>query len=121
MFWYFNKTMRIAIQGLHVSERSLENVKKHLSDGNKVVLMPIYKSFADAIIYVYIHMRYNLEAPFIFGNLEDTPDIKLFNMWLKKVGYIYSRRTYKSSVQSRYINSSMLKEIIENNKLTMVF
>jgi len=113
--------MRIAIQGLHVSERSLENVKKHLSDGNKVVLMPIYKSFADAIIYVYIHMRYNLEAPFIFGNLEDTPDIKLFNMWLKKVGYIYSRRTYKSSVQSRYINSSMLKEIIENNKLTMVF
>jgi glycerol-3-phosphate O-acyltransferase len=83
--------------------------------------MPIYKSMADAFIYIYIHNHFNLEAPFIFGNREDTPPIKLFERWLKSAGYIYSRRSYNQSVQSRYINSAMLKEIIENNKLTMVF
>lgn len=83
--------------------------------------MPIYKSMADAFIYIYIHNHFNLEAPFIFGNKEDTPPIKLFEKWLKSAGYIYSRRSYNQSVQSRYVNSAMLKEIIENNKLTMVF
>lgn len=91
-----------------MGEHSLAAVKKLLSDGKKVILMPIYKSFADAFIYIYIHMRYNIEAPFIFGNMEDTPDISLFKKWLKSAGYIYSRRSYKSSVQSRYINSAML-------------
>ncbi len=56
----------------------------------------------------------------MFGNFEDSPDSKLKSL-LKQVGYIPSRRSYKQSVQSRYINSTMLKEIIENNQLTMVF
>ena len=98
-----------------------QTLKKCLNDGRKVVLMPIYKSFADAFINIYIHMRYNIEAPFIFGNKEDTPDISLFEKWLRTAGYIYSRRSYKSSVQQRYINSQMLKELIENNRLVMVF
>ena len=46
---------------------------------------------------------------------------KIFKRLLRKSGYIFSRRSHKQSVQSRYINSAMLKEIIENNKLTMVF
>jgi len=94
IIWYFNKTMRHALKGLNVNEKSLEPVKNLLSDGNKVVLLPIYKSFADAFIYIYIHNHYNLEAPFIFGNKEDTPPLALFEKWLKSVGYIYSRRSY---------------------------
>jgi glycerol-3-phosphate O-acyltransferase len=94
LIWYFNKTMRIAIQGLHVDERSITRVKQLLSDGHRVVLMPIYKSFADAFIYIYIHNYFNLETPFLLGNYEDTPNIKFFTMWLKRSGYIYSRRSY---------------------------
>ena len=83
--------------------------------------MPIYKSFADAFIYTFIHNHFKLEPPFLFGNLEDTPDIKLFEKWLKSAGYIYSRRSYNQSLQSRYINSAMVKEIIQNNKLSLIF
>lgn len=75
-----------------------ETLKSCLNDNKKVILMPIFKSFADAFIFVYVHFRYNIEAPFIFGNQEDTPDVKLFTKWLKTAGYIFSRRSYKSSV-----------------------
>jgi hypothetical protein len=30
VIWYFNKTMRHAVQGLHVDERSLDKVKQLL-------------------------------------------------------------------------------------------
>lgn len=94
MVWYFNKTMRHAIAGLNVHKPSLDKVKQMLVDGYRVVLMPIYKSFADAFLYIYIHNHFNVEAPFLIGNKEDTPDIKLFETWLKMAGYCYSRRSY---------------------------
>lgn len=83
--------------------------------------MPIYKSFADSFVYIYIHNHFNLETPFLFGNKEDTPDIKVFERWLKTAGYIYSRRSFKQSLQSRYVNSTILQEIISHNKLTLLF
>ena len=55
VIWYFNKTMRHAVQGLHVDERSLDKVKQLLQTNHRVVLMPIYKSFADAFVYIYVH------------------------------------------------------------------
>ncbi len=56
--WYFNKTMRRAIQSLYIEERSLSKIKQLLSDNKRVILMPIYKSFADAFIHLYIHHHY---------------------------------------------------------------
>ena len=95
-------------------------VKDLLKQNYKVVLVPIYKSFADIFITIYMHQHFGIDAPFIFGNYEDgLPNV--FQKWLKRVGYIYSRRSYEQSIQSRYVNSAMLKEIIENNNLTMVF
>lgn len=45
--------------------------------------MPIYKSFADFFIYAYINNHFNVEMPFVFGNIEDVPNIKFFEKWLK--------------------------------------
>lgn len=81
--WYFNKTMRHAIFGLHVDENSLNQVKNLLKSNHRVILMPIYKSFADAFVYTYIHNHFKLEPPFMLGNFEDTPNIKLFEKLLK--------------------------------------
>jgi hypothetical protein len=60
--------------------------------------MPIYKSFIDPFLNIFIHNHFQLDAPFIFGNMEDTPQIKLFTKWLKSAGYIYSRRSYNQSL-----------------------
>ena len=114
IIWWFSKTMRHAMQGLYVDSDSVKMVKGLLSSGKKVVLMPIYKSFADVFINMFLHHHFEIEAPFMFGNKEDMV-VNGFSKWLKDAGYINSRRSYKQSVQSRYINSAMLKEIIENN------
>jgi len=62
-----------------------------------------------------------MDIPFMFGNYEDTPRIALFETWLKRAGYVFSRRSFNQSLQSRYLNSALLQETIENNRLTMVF
>lgn len=71
--WFFNKTMRHALQGLHVDVNSLNRVKQLLNQNYKVVLMPIYKSFADPFLNIFIHNHFKFDAPFIFGNMEDSP------------------------------------------------
>ena len=86
-----------------------------------VILMPLYKSFADSFVQIYINHHFQMEMPLMFGNFEDTPRIPIVEAWLKKAGYIFSRRDSSQSVQSRYINQALLREIIEKNKLTVVF
>jgi hypothetical protein len=83
LIYYFNKLMRWAIRGLNIDTASLNNVKSLLEQGKKVILMPIYKSFADFFIYAYINNHFNVEMPFVFGNIEDVPNIKFFEKWLK--------------------------------------
>lgn len=121
MVYYFNKQMRWSISNLSVNKPSVEKVKHLLQIGQKVILLPIYKTFADFFIHLYVHNHFGLEVPFIFGNEEDTPGVETFRKIMKQVGYIYSRRSNKQSLQSKFINSSLLKEIVADSKLTMVF
>lgn len=94
MTWIFNRTMRKSIQGLHVDEHSLARVRSLAEQGKRVILMPIFKSFADAFILGYIHNYFEMELPFMFGHLEDTPHIKLMEKWVRSVGYIFMRRDH---------------------------
>ena len=75
-----------------MDQNSLKKVKGLLESGMHVVLMPIFKSFADSYIHIYINHYFELEMPFMFGNFEDTPRIPIIEAWLKKAGYIFSRR-----------------------------
>lgn len=59
--------------------------------------------------------------PFLFGNAEDIPDIALVGKASKLFGYVHVKRSREQSVQSEYINSQMLQQIIENNRLSVVF
>jgi len=45
----------------------------------------------------------------------------LFDNILKNTGYITSRRKQGQSMQSRYVNSSLLREIISRNQITTIF
>lgn len=70
--WWFNKTMRHALHGLHVDLNSLSQVKALIKTNHTVVLMPIYKSFADPFLSIFIHNHFGMDAPFMFGNQEDS-------------------------------------------------
>jgi hypothetical protein len=54
MIWYCNKLLRVSLEGLFVDNKSLGRVKDLISDGSRVVLLPIYKSYADFFIQTYI-------------------------------------------------------------------
>ena len=55
MIWIFNKHMRDKIQGLYVDMQSLKTVKKHIEKGYKIILMPLYKTFIDFFVLVYVN------------------------------------------------------------------
>lgn len=121
MIWFFNKTMRVGMQGLYVQEESLMRIKRLANSGARVVLVPIYKSFADFFIQAYLNNKYELDTPFTFGNMEDTPRIKLFDKWLRNTGYMIAVRSSDQNVQQSYVNSALLKEVIEHNSITTLF
>lgn len=55
LLWFFNKSFRHTIRGLFVEVNSLvQNVKEPLGAGKTIILMPIYRSWADFFILTYI-------------------------------------------------------------------
>ena len=40
---------------------------------NRVILMPLYKSFGDFFAQTFVNYSFGIENSFTFGNLEDTP------------------------------------------------
>ena len=73
LLWYFNKTMRVAAKGLFVDTIGIERVKSLISDHNRVIFLPLYKSFGDFFVMQFINDKYGIESSFTFGNFEDTP------------------------------------------------
>lgn len=115
LIYMFNKRMRHGMQGLHVDLRGLEVVKSNITKGYKVILMPLYKTFMDYFVLSYVNHTKGIPNSFTFGNFEDTPRIMLFDHILKNSGYILSRRKQGQKMQTRYINSSLLGEIVARN------
>jgi len=113
--WYFNKNMRHTIQGLFIDTQSVKMVKELISQKHKVILMPIYKSFTDFFVHLYVSRTQGIETGFTFGNYEDTPRIKLLGTLLRSCGYIFSRRKFGQSLQSNYVNGAVLKEFISKD------
>ncbi len=121
LFWYFNKNMRSGIQGLFVDMNSVKMVKNLIQSNKKIVIMPLYKSFADFFVQIYVQMTQHLYGGFTFGNMDDTPRIALMDTWLRHCGYILQRRKGSQSLQSNYVNCQMMKEVISSNQVTTVY
>ena len=91
--WFSNKLFRHLSQGLFVEEPGIKTIKKLISMGERVVLIPHYKSFADLFILFYMFKSYDIEVPFTVGNFEDTPRVRAIDALLKGIGYIHARRS----------------------------
>jgi len=120
-FWYFNKNMRVNIQGLWVDTQSVKMVKELISQNHKVVFIPLYKSYLDFFVQMFVTCSQKIKLGFTFGNYEDTPRISVIDKWLTSCGYIFSRRKLGQSLQSNYINSEILKNVILNNQVTTLY
>ena len=99
-------------------------MKKLITEArSRVVFVPLYKSFGDFFIQQFVNYKHGIEPGFTFGSFEDTPKLGgIKSGWMAKSGYIYARRKAAAhSLQSSYINTELLKEIIENNSVTTLF
>lgn len=67
-------------------------VKELVQQNHKIILMPLYRSFADFFVHMYVSYTQKFPVGFSFGNYEDTPRIGLLDKWLRNCGYIFSRR-----------------------------
>jgi glycerol-3-phosphate O-acyltransferase len=80
-------------RGLYLQQENFDNIRKLLNAGESVVLMPVYRSFADFPVLIYSLLANKIDIPFTIGNCEDLPATKLVEGLLKKVGYILTKRS----------------------------
>ena len=121
LMYAFNKNMRKSMQGLFVDTKGIEMVKRMIKSGYKVIFMPLYKTYIDFLVLTYVHQKMGIPHGFTLGNFEDTPRIVFFDHILRSTGYILSRRKHNQSMQSRYINSALVRELIGNSQVVTIF
>lgn len=76
--------------GIFVDKKGVSNIKELVNSSKKtrIVLLPLFKSYADALIMHYLQYLNELELGFTFGNYEDTPNSYVIERILRNVGYI---------------------------------
>jgi hypothetical protein len=81
------------IYGLHIDQGSQERVKAlSLNRKNRIVFLPIFKSFGDPILMHYINYLSDLELGYCFGIEEDSPKINFIDSLLRNVGCFFMKR-----------------------------
>ena len=112
------------MQGMFIDEKGIANIKAMVNASKKtrIVLLPLFKSYADALIMHYLSYLKDLELGFTFGNDEDTPNSYVIQGILKRVGYILQRRSVdKRELEISYVNQALLQEVIMDNPITTIF
>ena len=87
----------------------------------RIIMIPIYKSFSDPIILQWIQYLFDMEIGFTVGNFEDSPKIKIIDSMLTKMGILLMKRKDQHNMATNYVNYSLLQDIIENNPITTIF
>ena len=90
---FFNRKFRQISRGLYLEQKGFESIRELLQAGESVVLMPVYRSFADLPVLLYSLFVNKSEIPFTIGNSEDLPSARVINGLLKKIGYIMAKRS----------------------------
>jgi glycerol-3-phosphate O-acyltransferase len=112
---YINRTLRNAFQGIHLYEPGFAKVKELIASKQKVILVPIYRSFLDLTILLYTLYVNKIDFPFSFGNIDDVPTVAFMDTVLQNSGYISTTRSRSQSLQEQYINQATLREVLNKH------
>jgi glycerol-3-phosphate O-acyltransferase len=95
---FFNRKLRQMSNGLYLQQQGFDEIRKLLQAGERVVLMPVYRSFGDLPVLLYSLFVNKIEIPLTIGNHEDMPAAKIIEGVLKKIGYVDTKRTRDQSL-----------------------
>jgi glycerol-3-phosphate O-acyltransferase len=104
-----------------LQQQGFDNIRKLLQQGERVVLMPVFRSFADLPVLLYALFENKIEIPFTIGNNEDLPSAKILEKVLKKIGYVLTKRSRDQSLQWSFINQAVIREIIDKYRFLLLF
>jgi glycerol-3-phosphate O-acyltransferase len=94
------KILRNSCEGIWVRQSGINKVKELLAKGERVVLMPMFKSYVDALVIAYSLIDSGIKLPFTIGCAEDTYNIKLVNALANSMGIILNQRQVDHSAES---------------------
>ena len=132
-FYIFNKIANHLAETLNVDRMGIERLKNMAKEERKtrIILLPIYKSYADAMIMHFISYLKDIEPSFIFGNYEEIPKVDFILKLSKGVGVCLIRRFPQYHLNNdlsgadidaiNYVNQSLLDEVVQGNKMTTFF
>ena len=122
--YIFNKIANQLAETLNIDKPGIEKIKQLSKEDRKtrVILLPIYKSYADALIMHFLFYLYDIEPSFIFGNYEEIPKIEFILNISKQVGVLLIRRFPQNHLINdlsgadmdaiNYANQSLLDEVV---------
>lgn len=90
---YLNRKFRQVTKGVYLQQQGFDSIRKLLQSGERVVLMPVLRSFADLPVLLYCLFENKIEIPFTIGNSEDFPSAKIIEKLLRKLGYVFTKRS----------------------------
>lgn len=132
-FYIFNKIANHLAENLNVYKPGIEMLKNMSKEDRKsrIILFPIYKSYADALIMHFLLYLQDLELPFTFGNYEEIPKIDFILKLTRQVGVLLIRRFPQNHLINdlsaadvdaiNYVNQSLLDEVVQANRVTTFF
>lgn len=118
---YHNRKFRQGTQGIYLQQKGFDEIRKLLQSGGRVVLLPVFRSFADLPVLLYALYINKIDIPFTIGNQEDLPASKTIGGLLSNLGYIHTKRTRDQSFQWSYTTQAVIREILEKHRLLMMF
>jgi glycerol-3-phosphate O-acyltransferase len=118
---FLNRKMRQLSKGIYIQQKGFNEIKRLLQAGERVVLMPVFRSFADLPVLLYSLFVNKIEIPFTIGNAEDMPAAKFIDSILRKVGYLIVTRSRDQSLQSSYLNQAVIREILKKHRFLLMF
>lgn len=89
---FINRKMRQMSRGVYLQQQGFDEIRRLLQAGERIVLMPVYRSFADLPVILYSLFTNKIEIPFTMGTNEDSPSAIFIEKFLKRVGYIPATR-----------------------------
>ena len=92
LIWNFSKIFRSGIQSLFVDMSGVSRINKLVAEGKRVILLPMYQSYADFFVLFYVQNKVGLPQNFCLAGIDDIPKIKLFKTWVRNCGCILSKK-----------------------------
>ena len=122
LYYITHKIIDHLVQALYVDLESLKKIKaQSLHETNRIIFLPLNRSFADSIILQYINFYEDLRIGYFFASQEDHWNMRLLHSIYKYIGMFLPQRKMQHDHSIGYVNQALFEDTIINNPITTIY